>query len=118
MKPCPQGFLEGKASLYISVILCGDLEVALGMVADGADIGSLGADDNVAAVPAFPDLHFALLEHLLHFNVLQQGAVTFLMMLFDGSDAAEFLTRSAPFIKNSASFSAVLAKSSYMSVHS
>ena len=30
------------------------------MVADGADVGSLGADYDVAAVAAFPHLHLAL----------------------------------------------------------
>ena len=59
------------------------------MVADGADFGSGGADHDVAAVAAFPHLDFALCEDFFHLNVLQQGAVAFLMSFLDGCDAAE-----------------------------
>ena len=34
------------------------------MVADGANVGGLGAYDDVAAVAALPHLDLALLEHL------------------------------------------------------
>ena len=52
---------------------------------------SLGADDDVAAVAAFPHLDFALLEHGGRFHVLEEGTVAFFMALFDGGDHAELL---------------------------
>ena len=59
------------------------------MVADGADIGGLGADDDMAAVAAFPHLHLALGEDLLGLDVVQQGAVTFLMVFLNGGHTTE-----------------------------
>ena len=59
------------------------------MVADGADVGSLGADDDVAAVAAFPHLHFALGKNFFGLDVVQQGAVTLLMVLLDGGHTTE-----------------------------
>ena len=47
-----------------SIVFSGNFEVALGMIADGADFGSLGAHHDVAAVAAFPDLDFALFKDL------------------------------------------------------
>ena len=41
------------------------------MVADGADLGGLGADDDVAAVAAFPHLHFALGKDFFGLNVVE-----------------------------------------------
>ncbi len=43
------------------------------MVADRADLGGLGAHDDVAAVAAFPHFHLALGEDLFGFDVVQQG---------------------------------------------
>ena len=59
------------------------------MGADGADFGGLGAYDDVSAVAAFPDLDFALFEHLCGFHVLEEGAVAFFVHLFDCGDFAE-----------------------------
>ena len=59
------------------------------MGADGADFGGLGAYDNVPAVAAFPNLDFALFEHLCGFHVLEEGTVAFFVHLFDGGDFAE-----------------------------
>ena len=56
---------------YGLVILGMDLEVALGMGAGGADGGSLGANHDVTAVAAFPNLNFALFEYLLGFNIVK-----------------------------------------------
>ena len=41
------------------------------MVADGADVGDLGADHDVAAVAAFPYLLFSLGEDLFGLDVVQ-----------------------------------------------
>ena len=41
------------------------------MVADGADLGGLGADDDVAAVAAFPHFHFALGKDFFGLNVVE-----------------------------------------------
>ena len=59
------------------------------MVAEGADVGGLGADDDVAAVAAFPHLHFAFGEDLFGLDVVQQGAVTLLVVLLDGGHTTE-----------------------------
>ena len=54
------GFLyTGKPSL---VILCVDLEVALGMIADRAFVGGIGSHNDMSAVSALPYLYFALCE--------------------------------------------------------
>ena len=42
-----------------------NLEVALRVRADRTDFRRLCADNDVAAVPALPDLHFALLKDLI-----------------------------------------------------
>ena len=47
-------------------------EVGLRVGADGADFRCLGAYDNVPAVAAFPNLDFALFEHLCGFHVLEE----------------------------------------------
>ena len=73
----------------------------------------LGANNDVAAVTAFPNLNFALLENLSGFDVLQKGAITLFMVLLDFANHAELGRQS---LKPSSS--AVLAKSSYISVHS
>ena len=43
----------------------------------------------MAAVAALPHFYFALGKHFCHFNVVQQGAVTLFVMLFNGSHQAE-----------------------------
>ena len=45
----------------------------------------------MSAVAAFPNLDFALFEDLGRFHVLEEGAVAFFVLLFDGGDHAEFL---------------------------
>ena len=65
------------------------LQVALGVIAGGADFGGLGAHHDVAAVAALPHFYFALGKHFCHFNVVQQGAVALFVMLFNGSHQAE-----------------------------
>ena len=66
-----------------------DLEIGLGMCTGGADLGSLGADHDVATVAALPYLDVALAEHLLGLYIVQQGAVALLMTLLDGSYETE-----------------------------
>ena len=65
------------------IILSVDFKIALRMRTYRADLRSLGSDNNMAAVPAFPDLDFALLKYFLHLYVLQQSPVTFLMVFFN-----------------------------------
>ena len=68
-----------------------NLEVALRMVAGGTDLGSLLADDDMAAVAALPD-HIAFArEYNSILDVLQQLAIAFLVMFLDG--AYEFKLR-------------------------
>ena len=66
-------------------------EVGLRVGADWANVGGFGTYDDVSAVAAFPDLDFALFEHLGGFHVLEEGAVAFFVRLFDGSNHAKLL---------------------------
>ena len=68
-----------------------NLEVALRMVAGGTDLGSLLADDDMAAVAALPDHITLAREHHSILDVLQQLAIAFLVMFLDG--AYEFKLR-------------------------
>ena len=73
------------------IVLGEDLEVALGVVTDGADFGGGGADDDVAAVGALPDgVAFFGEDHFV-FDVLEELAVALFVMLLDGADHLEFL---------------------------
>ena len=45
------------------------------MVADGALLRGLDADHDMAAVPALPDLYFALFKDRGGLHIAQQGAV-------------------------------------------
>ena len=47
------------------IILSVNFKIALRMRAYRTDLRSLGSDNNMAAVPAFPDLDFALLKYFL-----------------------------------------------------
>ena len=62
------------------------------MSAGGAYFGSLGTNNEVTAVTAFPNLNGALLENFSSFNVLQESAISFLMVLFDSSNHTELLS--------------------------
>ena len=59
------------------------------MCADGAELRGLGADNDVAAVTALPNLNLALLKDLLGLHVVQESAVSVLVALLDGCNAAE-----------------------------
>ena len=61
------------------------------MVAGGADLRRLRADDDVPAVAALPDLDLALFKDLRRLQIVQQGAVALLMVLLDLGDQAEAL---------------------------
>ena len=57
-------------ALVISIVLFPQLEVGLGMGADGAHLGGFFAHDDMTAVAALPHLDAALFEDLLHLDVL------------------------------------------------
>ena len=95
------------------IVLCVNFKIALGMVAGGANLRGLLAHDDVTAVAALPHLDLALGEDLRHLHIVQQGTVALLVMLFNGGDRRK---RWASSWKPSSS--AVLAKPSYISVHS
>ena len=61
------------------------------MGADGAYGGRVGADVDVAAVAADPDLVANAGEDLGLLNILQEGEIALLMQLLDGGDALELL---------------------------
>ena len=44
----------------------------------------------MTAVPALPYLHFALLKYLRSLNILQQGAISLLVMFLNGAYHTEF----------------------------
>ena len=79
--------------MYESIILCINLEIALRVCAYRAYLRRFGAYDDMAAVPAFPDLHFTLFEDFLRFDVPKKRAIPFFMVLFDGGYLAEFLRK-------------------------
>ena len=68
-----------------------ELEVALGVITGWADLGGLLAHHDVTAVAALPHLHLALGKDLRHLHIVQQGAVTLLVVLLDGGHQKELL---------------------------
>ena len=53
------------------VVFCVYFKIALWVVADGANLGSLFAYNNVTAVTAFPNLDFAPFENFCIFNIAE-----------------------------------------------
>ncbi len=76
--------LLGNLSLWALVVCAVNLKVSLRMCAGGADLGSLCANYDVTTVAAFPYLNLTLLEYLSCLNVLQECAITLLMMRING----------------------------------
>lgn len=67
------------------IILGANLEIALRMVANGADFGSLLAYDDVSAVGALPYTVTFAAEHEVALDVGQEFAIAFLVFLLDSS---------------------------------
>ena len=63
------------------------------MSADRADLGSLGADHDMTAITALPNLNFTLGKDFLRLHIVQQGAVALFMMLFDSGNSAELCSK-------------------------
>ena len=61
------------------------------MFADRADLRRFSADNDMAAVTAFPHLDTALFENFHDFHIVEQGTVAFFMTFFDGGYASELL---------------------------
>mgnify|MGYP000382228114 CR=1 FL=1 len=89
------------------------LEVALRMVADGAKLGSRGANMQVAAVQALPNLDALALEDLALLNALGELKIALLVRLLHRANALELGGNLLE-----ASSSAVCANSAYIVVHS
>ena len=68
-----------------------NLKIALGMIAGGANLRRFGAHHDVSAVPAFPNLHFALFKHFLALHIVQKDSVALFMMLFNSSNQPKTL---------------------------
>ena len=68
------------------VVLGEELKVALRMSANGAKFGSFLTNHDVATVGALPDAVALAGEYYAVLNVLEQLAITLLVMLFDGTD--------------------------------
>ena len=64
------------------------------MSADGAHLGSLCSDDDMAAVPAFPNLDLALGKDFLSLDVLEECSVTLFVMLLDSTYHTELSCKS------------------------
>ena len=93
-KHIPHRFLQTVGDVFClntekSVILSVHFEISLRMGTDRADFGGFFTDHDMTAVAALPYLYLALGENLLHLNILQQSAVTLLVMLLNGGDPAE-----------------------------
>ena len=74
-----------------SIVFGAQLEVGLRVGAYRAHDGGAGADMDVAAVAADPDLLAHAGEHLGLLNVLEQGQIALLVQLLDGGDALKLL---------------------------
>ena len=61
------------------------------MVAGRADLRRLLTDHDMTAVAALPYLDLTLGKDLRHLNIVQQGTVALLMVLFNGGYQAETL---------------------------
>ena len=59
------------------------------MLADGALLGGLGDDLDVAAHGAHPHLHFLAAEHLVVLDALDEQLIAVLVALLDGGQALE-----------------------------
>ena len=77
------------AYIIISIVFRLDLEICLRVRADGANLGRLLTDDNMAAVAALPDLICVAREHQSALDVGQQLAVARLVLLFDLAHAVK-----------------------------
>ena len=77
--------------LFSLIVFRVNFKVALWMVAGRADLRRFLTDHNVTAVAALPHLDLALGEDLRRLYIAQQGAVTLLMVLFNGGDQTEAL---------------------------
>lgn len=95
------------------IILFSYFEVALRVIANRANFRSFRAYYDMTAISAFPNLDLALFEYLRCFNVVEQCAVSFFVVFFNLANGSKL---SSQFRKPSSS--AVLAKPSYISVHS
>ena len=77
----------------LSIILGVDFEIALGMEADRTNLWSFRADTYMTAITALPNRHATFAEHFVRLHILQQCAVTLLMMFLNGSDTPELLCK-------------------------
>ena len=89
MKKWPCRMIRHGQSFFTLVVFSVDFKVGLGVGAGGAQLGCLGADDQVTAVTALPDLDLALGEDLLGLDIVQQCAVALLVVLLDGGNQTE-----------------------------
>ena len=96
------------------IILFSYFEVALRVIANRANFRSFRAYYDMTAVAAFPNLDLALFEYLRCFNVVAAVRDIFPRGAFQSRQPALNLAASS----GKPSSSAVLAKPSYISVHS
>ena len=73
--------LPPRCFLVILVVLFSNLEICLGMLAYGANLGCSSTDNHVSAVTALPNGYTALLEYCLLLYVVQKCAVSLLVSL-------------------------------------
>ena len=67
-----------------------NFKVTLGMITGGADFRRLCSHNDMPAVAALPYLYLALFKNSGCLYVLKQGAVSFLVVLFDFPYKPEF----------------------------
>ena len=77
-------------SIMRSIIEGAEFEIALRMEADRADLRRVFADDDMAAVAAFPNREIIADEDDAFFDVVQELAITFFVVLLDRADHPEF----------------------------
>ena len=72
-------------------IILVEFEISLWMCANRANLRSLGAHNDVSAIAAFPNLHFASFENFSSLHIVEECTVALFVAFFDGRYAAELL---------------------------
>jgi hypothetical protein len=75
--------------MYLSIVFFAYLKIALRVIAYGTYIGSLGSNNDVTAVAAFPYLDSALFKYLGSLHIFKQCTVALLVMLFNSAYSSE-----------------------------
>ena len=74
---------------FLSIVFGVKLKETLRMITGRTNIRGLSADDDMTAVTAFPNFDLALFKYPSGFDIFEQCAVSFFMVLFNFGDQSE-----------------------------